>query len=280
MRDGSNRRRLLGHADPSRLDERPARGDGGRGRGRGDDRRERRGRARRPVRPPRRPAFGGSERVRRPAAVPAAPVGSRRGPEPGAAGGTGGNATSGGRSGTGDHCAYGQPAGHARNGGCHRAAVKLHSARDGGDDGLAACCERSFSHVVLGRCAFAGRPLESNASLEPTSGREDPYSRRSGHPDGHVEAREADRRARGAHDSSLRRTPHDPGERPRLRLAVPHDGGHTRKSSTPRLRSVALAGGLAHGRRRCRNRDRYAAARPLWFARPRAYHCLKCPATT
>ena len=280
MRDDSNCRRLLDHADPSRLAERPARRLGGRRRGRGDGRPEWRARARRPVRPSRRPAFGGSQRVRRPAAVSSPPDGSRRGPEPDAPGGTGGNATSGGRPGTGDHRACGQPAGHARYDGCHRVAVKLHSPRHGGDGGLAACCERRFSLIVLRRRGFAGRRLESNAPLAPTSGREDPHSRRSGHSDGHVEACEPDRRARGAHDSSLRRTPQ--GSRKRLRLppAVPNDAGRKRRSSAPTLHSMVLVGRLADRSRRCRDPGRYPAARPLWFARPHAYHCLKCRATT
>jgi hypothetical protein len=277
MRDDSNRRRLLGHADPSRLDERPARRLGGRRRGRGDGRPEWRARARRPVRPSRRPAFGGSQRVRRPAAVPPPPDGSRRCPEPDAPGGTGGNATSCCRPGTGDDRAYGQPAGHARYDGCHRVAVKLHSAQHGGDGGLAACCERWFSRVVLRRRGFAGRRLESST---PTSGREDPHSRRSGHSGGHVEACEADRRAGGAPDSSLRRTPQHPRERLRLRPAVPNERGRERKSSAPTLHSVALAGRVTDGSRRCFDPGRYPAARPLWFARPRAYHCLKCRATT
>jgi hypothetical protein len=281
MRDDSNRRRLLGHADPSRLDERPARRDGVRGRRRGDDRPERRGRARHPVCPPRRPAFGGPERVRRPSAVPPAPTGTGRCIEPGTAAGAVGNAAFGDRSSAGDRCADGQPAGGVRNVGCHAVAVNLCSAGHGPDSGLTARCERRFSRVVLGRRSLAGRPLDSNAPLGPASGREDPHSGRGGHPDCDVDAEEADRRARGAHDSILRRTPHDPAERPRLSLSVQHHGrSHKRNSLAPRRRGLAGAGGPAHGRRRCRNRGCEAASRPLWFARPRAYHWLKCRATT
>ena len=69
-RDDPDGRRVLRDPDASRFDERSARRDRGRGRGRRHDRSDRRGRARRPIRPPWHQALRGSERLHRSVAVP------------------------------------------------------------------------------------------------------------------------------------------------------------------------------------------------------------------
>jgi hypothetical protein len=277
-RDDPDGRRVLRHPDASRFDERSARRDRGRGGGRRHDRSDRRGRARRPIRPPWHQALRGSERLHRSAVVPpcadCSPGGSdaRSSRHTGTVGGSAprSGSTGGGRSG-GDLVPA--SAKHARS---PRAADCGHASthcRWPGD--VAGRLPRCW----LGQTG-SPRPRDRSSSVADAS------PRRGNRPGCEAGARLRDDVALEARSAGKyrRAAAADLGIEAWSRGAGPHarlegvSGTNPSGQAPVARRGVVLAGGVAGGR--SRNRCNPATAARLGLARDRAYHCLKCRATT
>jgi hypothetical protein len=272
-RDDPDGGRVLRHLDAPRFDERSARRDRGRGRGRRHDRPDRRGRARRPIRPPWHQALRGSERLHRSASVPPCAGCSARGSDARPTRHTGAFAGSASRSGrsAGDRV--------------HAGAKRSRSPR-GADCGCSSTYCRSPG-CVAGRPrrgwfgqAGSPRPRDHSSSVADASPRS---GNRPGcepgawlRDDVALEARSAGRNRRAAAaDLGVEAKSRVVGPRTRL------DGFNRRNpcgQAPVARRGVVLAGGIAGGR--SRNRGNPATAARLGLARDRAYHCLKCRATT
>jgi hypothetical protein len=277
-RDDPDVRRVLRDPDASRFDERSARRDRGRGRGRRHDRPDRRGRARRPIRPPWHQALRGSERLHRSAVVPPCADCSAGGSDARSSRRTGTVGGSAPRSGRTDGGCFGGdrvPAG----------AKRASSLR-------AADCGHASTHFRWPGCV-AGRPprcwFDQAGSPRPrdrSSSVADASPRRGNRPgceagawlrdDVALEARSAGKYRRAA-AADLGVEAKSRGAGPRTRL----EGFNSRNpcgQAPPARCRLALAGGI--GGRRSRNRGNPATAARLGLARDRAYHCLKCRATT
>jgi len=275
-RDDPDGRRVLRHSDASRFDERSARRDRGRGGGRRHDRSDRRGRARRPIRPPRHQALRGSERLHRSAAVPACAGCCARGSDAHSTRHTGtvcGSAPRSGRTGHGRSGSDRVPAG----------AKRFRSPRDCGH----ASTHCRWPGCVAGRpprCWFgqAGSPRLRCRSATVA----DSSPRRCNRPgcearawlrdDVALEARSSGKyRRAAATDLGIGAWSRGAGPRSRLEGVTGRNPCGQRPPARSRL---ALASGIAG--RRSRNRGNPATAARLGLARDRAYHCLKCRATT
>ena len=277
-RDDPDGRRVLRHPDASRFDERSARRDRRRGGGRRHDRSDRRGRARRPIRPLWHQALRGSEWLHRSAAVPPCAGCSARGSD----------ARSSRRTGTGGGSAprSGRTGGGRSGGGRVPAGAKRSRSPRGAD------CGHSSTHCRSPGCV-AGRPppcwfsrASSPRPRERSWSVADASPHRGSRPgceagawlrdDVALEVRWADKYQRAA-AAGLGVEAKSRVVGPRTKLEG-FNGSNPCGQAPVARRGVVLAGGIAGGR--SRNRGNPATAARLGLARDRAYHCLKCRATT
>ena len=276
----SNLGRVLGHAHASWLGKRSARLRCPRGRPARDDRPKRNCRARRPVRPSRRPPLGGSERLRRSLALPAGEA--RAGSHPASTSGP--NAASSACFASPGSTSFGsRPADSGARAAGRIAAARADSARGlaGGagarghcagtrtgadsDDGPPDCVSRALGVTEVdrrsARARGRGRCPDREIDVVPQTDAEDPSP--------------GSRACSGA--AAV------PEPEPAEACAAPRrdrasDG--SRHAAAPWRRPLALAWRAGGGARRRRNRRARGQVATLGLARARTYHCLKCPAST